>query len=190
MVAIIIIHCSRAGTLIIAGTPATPVKTYPKLKIRRGLPHDLSQAAQDLIHYALLHDFFHTSKHRSKIYLEPELDDPELIDLLRKHHENIDHPLVAKFHKYDTLAAMITRKIWSPRTNRYNWRSTKNINFEKLAKNIQEVATNIWKLYEYIYHNKELNQLNESLQYGHTSLRKHLIILANLIVQDARKGKL
>lgn len=171
-------------------TPATPVKTYPKIKIRRGLPHGLSQVAQDLIQYALLHDFFHTSKHRSKIYVEPELDDQELVDLVRKHHNNIDHPLVTKFRKYDTLAAMITRKIWSPRTNRYNWRSTKTINFEKLAKNIQEVANNIWKLYEYIYHSKELHQLNESLQFGHSSLRDHLVILANLIVQDAQKGNL
>ncbi|MFX0092116.1 MAG: hypothetical protein ACFFBD_10180, partial [Candidatus Hodarchaeota archaeon] len=50
--------------------PNSPSKTYPKLKIRKGLPHNLSKETKKLIQYALLHDFFHTTKHLSKIYVE------------------------------------------------------------------------------------------------------------------------
>ncbi|MFX1250550.1 MAG: hypothetical protein ACFFCZ_02960 [Promethearchaeota archaeon] len=48
----------------------------------------------------------------------------------------------------------------------------------------------IGKLYEYIYQSKELGQLDESLQHGHMSLRRHLLIIANLIVQDFQRKKL
>ncbi len=88
------------------------------------------------------------------------------------------------------MAASMTRKILSPRTNRYNWRVKKKIDFELLGIEIQEVANNIWKLYDYIYKSKELAQLNESIKYGHTSLRMHLLIIANLIVQDKLKRKI
>ena len=82
------------------------------------------------------------------------------------------------------MAASMTRKIQSPRTNRYNWQAKREINFELLVIEIQEVANNIWKLYDYIYKSKELTQLNESIKYRHTSLRMHLLMIANLIVQD------
>ncbi|MFX1250549.1 MAG: hypothetical protein ACFFCZ_02955 [Promethearchaeota archaeon] len=41
--------------------------------------------------------------------------------------------MVQRFQKYDQLAAIITRNIRSPRTNRYNWSSASNIDFEELA---------------------------------------------------------
>lgn len=165
-------------------------KQYRKLKIRKGLPHYLPEEIQKLIQYALLHDFFHTSKHKSKIYVEPELEDLELIELLRQHHEEIDHPLIQTFQKYDRIAAAITRKIRSPRNNRYNWYSTENIDFKQLAKEIKEVNKNIWKLYNFFYTNKKLNYLNESLEHGHTSLRNHLLVITNLIVQDFQQQRL
>ena len=56
--------------------------------------------------------------------------------------------------------------------------------FQKLAKEVKEVSNNIWKLYKYIYDSKELDKLNESLEYGHTSLKRHLLIITNLIVQE------
>jgi hypothetical protein len=57
--------------------------------------------------------------------------------------------------------------------------------FKKLAKEIQEVTeTNIWNLYRYIYESKELKLLNESMYHGHSKLRNHLVVIANLIVQD------
>ncbi|MFX1253201.1 MAG: hypothetical protein ACFFCZ_16455 [Promethearchaeota archaeon] len=158
-----------------------------QLRIRKGLPHNLPDNIKQLICYALLHDFVNTSNHKSKIYVEPELKG--LADL-RKHHDKTEDPMIKRFQKYDHLAAIITRKIRSPRTNRYNWASTSNIDFEKLAEEIKEVSNNIWKLYDYIYNSKELGQLNESLQHGHTSLRSHLLIIANLIVQDFQRKKL
>ena len=155
-------------------TKSTPTSkrgiTKRKIKIRKGLPDQLSPSVQKLIQYALLRDFYHTSRHKSKIYVEPELEDIELMEALGLHHEKTDDPLIQKFQHYDRLAAQITRKFRSPRTNRYNWYTTKTIDFSKLADEIAEVAKHPWKLYEYIYQNKELMLLTESLQYGHIYL--------------------
>jgi len=143
---------------------------------------------QELLQYGLLHDFFHTKKHPSKIYREPPLKDKKLVERLRNHHEKTSDKLIAKFQYYDRIAASITRNIHSPIISRYNWQAKKSlqkIDFKKLAKKIQEVTeTNIWNLYRYIYENKELKLLNESMHHGHTKLRNHLVIIANLIVQD------
>jgi len=155
-----------------------------KLKIRKGLIHNIPIELQKLIQYALLHDFFNTSRHKSKIYVEPEIDNLELIKLLKNHHNKSDDSIIMKFQKYDRIAASITRKYRSPRTNRYNWYSKENVDFKKLAREIKEVSKNTWKLYKYIYDSKELDKLNESLEHGHTSLRKHLLIITNLIVQE------
>ena len=64
------------------------------------------------------------------------------------------------------------------------------MDFIALAQHIAEAATNVWKLYDCIYKNKDLEQLNESLEFGHSSLRFHLVLIANLIVQDYNKGLL
>ncbi len=165
----------------------THTKNTRTLRIRKGLPHNLTKDIKKLLWYALLHDFVNTPKHKSKIYIEPNLDG---IAYLRNHHDKTEDSFIQLFQKYDHLAAMITRKIRSPRTNRYNWSSNSNIDFEKLATQIKEVASNIWKLYDYIYQSKELEQLNESLQHGHTSLRNHLLVIVNLIVHDFQRNEL
>ncbi|MHA1166393.1 MAG: hypothetical protein ACTSP4_09035 [Candidatus Hodarchaeales archaeon] len=159
------------------------------LKIRKGLPHKLTDEQKELLTYALLHDFYHTAKHRSKIYVEPELDDPELVERLRNHHDNTEDEFILTFQKYDHLAAMITRKIKSPRKNRYNWQASKKVDFNRLAADISEASGNVWKLYRFIYQNNELTLLNESLQHGHTSLRQHLLVIANLMVKNIQKKK-
>jgi len=94
-----------------------------------------------LIQYALLHDFFHTSEHRSKIYVEPEIDFVALANEIKKNE-------------------------------------------------IKKASTHSSKLYWYILNNKELNRLNESLEHGHSSLRNHLLVIANLIVHDFQQGRL
>ncbi len=66
----------------------------------------------------------------------------------------------------------------------------KNIDFKKLAHEIAQVSTNVWKLYQYICNSKELALLNESLHHGHSALRNHLLVMTNLIVQDFKEGKL
>lgn len=82
---------------------------------------------------------------------------------------------------------MFTRKIRFPITSRYTWqanKTAKKINFKKLAKETKEVSTNIWMLYTYIYKSKELGLLSESMNHEHTSLKNHLLVITNLIVQD------
>jgi hypothetical protein len=159
------------------------------IKIRKGLPHYLPNSVKELLQYALLHDFFNNTNHVSKIYIEPDIADEQLVERLRKHHErDTNDDLIKFFQKYDQLSAMITRKIKSPKENRYNWKASKKVDFKKLAKEIKEVSSNVWKLYRYIYESRELGMLNESLQHGHTSLRKHLLVIANLIVQNYQKG--
>lgn len=161
-----------------------------KIKIRKGLPDQLPADVLKLIQYALLHDFYHTSHHKSKIYVEPEIDDIELKELLKQHHEKTDDLLIQTFQHYDQLAARITRRFPSPRTNRYNWYATTTVDFSKLAEEIVEVAAHPWKLYEYIYQSRELKHLTESLQHGHTSLRTHLLIMTNSIVHDYLNNRL
>ncbi|MFW9856396.1 MAG: hypothetical protein ACFFFG_15190 [Candidatus Thorarchaeota archaeon] len=157
-------------------------KRYSKIRIRQGLPQYLPPLALRLIRYGLLHDFVHTSRHPSKIYVEPQVKE---VDLLRRHHDLTDDPFIRRFQQYDRLASRITRRIKSPRQNRYNWQSNQTLDFEKLATEITEVANkSVWKLYHYIYESTELAQLTESLQFGHTSLRYHLLLIANLIVRD------
>ena len=158
-----------------------------KLRIRKGLPLSLTPVQQELLRYALLHDFFHTPIHQSKIYVEPPLDDENFVERLRNHHEKTYDPLISIFQIYDHWAAMITRKIRSPVTSRYTWQAKKmreKIDFNKLSHEIKEVSKNIWTFYQYIYDSKELQCLTESMNHGHNSLRNHLLVIANLIVQD------
>ncbi len=167
------------------------IRKYRRVKIRKGLPHKLPEKVIELLRIGLLHDFCHTSKHQSKIYVEPDFIDKEFVSLLRKHHEDSPNDLMAIFQQYDRKAAMITRKIRSPVTSRYNWYAKKNVNFKELANKIAEVTEQgIWKLYNSIYCSKDLGKLTESLEYGHGSLRLHLLMIANLIVEDYQRGRL
>jgi len=166
------------------------LKPIRKVKIRKGLPDQISKKVQNLVQYALLHDFYTTSRHKSKIYGEPEINNTKLLELLRQHHEKTDNPLIQTFQHYDRLGARMTRKFRSPRTNRYNWYAIETIDFANLVDEIVEVADHPWKLYEYIYQSEELSHLTESLQHGHTSLRRHLLIVTNLIVHDYLSNRL
>ena len=133
----------------------------------------------------LWRSFVHNNLHQSKIYIEPEITDQKYLELLKDHHENkLKDSIVQEFQHYDRLAASIARKVRSPRQDRYNWKATKIIDFQQLANHISEVSDNVWKLYHFIYQSKNLSILNESLTFGHTSLRRHLLIIANLIVQN------
>ncbi len=163
-------------------------RKYRKIKIRKGLPSYLPERVQKLVKYGLLHDFFHTSSHRSKIYLEPKISDSRFIELLREHHTNTENELVKEFQQYDRRSALISRKIRSPINSRYNWKARSEINFQKLADEIAEAEQKgVWKLYEYIQSSKELEQLAETLEHGHSSLRNHLLLIANIIVENYLK---
>ncbi|MFQ5977870.1 MAG: hypothetical protein ACE5OZ_07070 [Candidatus Heimdallarchaeota archaeon] len=179
-------------------TSLLPHKRYGKIKIRKGLPYPLPSAVQDLILYGLLHDFFDTkgvNGHKSKIYIEPELNNQTLVDLLRQSHSDSEHVLVMTFKKYDRIAAFLTRKRKAPRLTRYNYQARgefQAIDFEQLANQIAQVVNtrNVYKLYLFIHRSRELDQLNEAFEFGHTSLKFHLLIIANMIVRDYLHGYL
>jgi len=97
---------------------------YGKIKIRKGLPSSLPYEIQELLFYGLLHDFFHTVIHKSKIYLEPQLENQSLVDLLRQSHSDNSHLLIETFKKYDGIASYLTRRYKAPRTTRYNWKTS------------------------------------------------------------------
>ncbi|MFQ5979251.1 MAG: hypothetical protein ACE5OZ_14080 [Candidatus Heimdallarchaeota archaeon] len=162
-----------------------------KIRIRKGLPAPLPDPVKDLIQYALLHDFVHTDQHLSKIYVEVPLVDQALLELLRQHHTKTEQPLISAFQPYDRWAARLTRKIRAPTQDRYCWQAKSiRIDFDQLAKELAQVAENVWKLYDFVYQRKELDQLVEGLEYGHTSFQEHLLLVVNLIVQDWLAGKL
>ena len=107
-----------------------------------------------------------------------------------KHHDHTDNTLINTFKKYNKLVGQITRRHRSPTLSRYTWKSIEKVNFIVLAQHKAEAANNVWKLYECIYKSTELNQLNESLEFGHSSLRFHVVLIANLLVQNYYKGLL
>jgi hypothetical protein len=180
------------GSLTKLKTTKTFTKWTRKVRIRKGLPHNLPPEVQRLIQLALFHDFFNTSSHRSKIYVEPELGDEELIRICRSHHEKTTEETIVLLQKYDRWAASLTRPSYkSPRPDRYNWRAKKKISFPTLAQQLTDANTKgVWALYNFIYANKELNFLNESLEHGHTSLKRHLLIMSNIIVQDFLQNRI
>jgi hypothetical protein len=171
-----------------------------QLKMSKTLPGNLPRKIKQLIKYGLLHDFYHCVnekgvKYPSKIYVEPDINNSNLIRLIKESHLNTSNNLVNTFKTYDQLAAYITRHKKSPKKSRYNWIASKmqrSIDFTRLAEEIAEIVNrkSVYQLYNYVYNSKELHYLNESLDYGHTSLRTHLLLITNLILRDYREGKL
>ena len=150
-----------------------------KSKKRKGLPSNLPEPVQQLILYGLLHDFYEpeTVRHRSKIYVEPELANQALIALLRQSHSKTSHVVVKTFQRYDRMAAGLTRHYKAPKVNRYNWKAqeaSQTVDFTTLASQIQRIVDteNVFKLYLFIYNSKELVMLNEELEYGKLQVKK------------------
>lgn len=168
---------------------------YPRF--RKALPPKLPRKIQHLLMYALCHDFVHTSIHPSKIYVELSLKDIEFLELLKKSHDKVPNNTIKLSNYYDKLSSSYTRKFKSYRINRYNWDSAftfweNRINFSRLGNDLTKIVDrkDVRAVYEYVYNSRELDMLNESLEYGHTSLKVHLLIMANLIVRDYLRGKL
>ena len=171
-----------------------------KLKIRKGIPQNLPPAIKDLVRYGLLHDFYICLKpdgthYPSKIYLEPKINNKILFKLLKLSHAKPNHILVNVHAKYDGLAASITRREKSPRNNRYNWKQVNSglvVDFYQLTEEIRNLVDNfsLNRLYHYIHQSVDIDLLNESFRYGHTSLRTHLLLIANLIIRDYYNGRL
>ncbi|NPE09130.1 MAG: hypothetical protein GNW80_12670 [Asgard group archaeon] len=89
----------------------------------------------------------------------------------------------------DILASLICRKKPYKRIGRYD-KEKGEIDFQQLAQAIEQNQHSAFKLYNYIYQSKELRRLVESLNYGHNSLRNHLLMMVNLAINDYYSGKL
>lgn len=177
------------GGFFTATLPPKPPRP-PKLRIRKGMPPDLPESIKKLLTLAILHDLVHCNRHQSKLMSEVQIQDEELRRLAKSHHALTMNPLLLTLQKYDRIAARITRKHWSPIKTRYSWRANKKVDVQHLVRQIEAHQDNILTLYKIIKASKELDLLNESLEYGHSSLRQHLLIIANLIVTDWLKERL
>ncbi|MHA1214328.1 MAG: hypothetical protein ACTSPG_03475 [Candidatus Hodarchaeales archaeon] len=77
--------------------------------------------------------------------------------IVKQYHLKIDDVLIKAIQHYDQLSARITRKYRLPVISRYNWYANiqrEEIDFQKMAQEISDKESNVWKLYEYIYKSK------------------------------------
>jgi hypothetical protein len=179
-------------------------KRIPKIRIRQNLPKGepahggLPEGIQRLLLYYLLHDFFKTKKHPSKIFQELELEDTTLMEALRKSHDKVkpDDPFLQAMAWFDQLAAMLGRKKYAPVNDRYNFQAQQDrkrlADRAQLAREISQVVNekDVYDLYRYIYESEELDWLVETRECGYSSLRTHLLIGANMIVHSYQNSYL
>ncbi|MFW9921933.1 MAG: hypothetical protein ACFFDW_01445 [Candidatus Thorarchaeota archaeon] len=171
----------------------TSRKIVPKkmFKIRKGLgpqiPHLLSKSLIVL----MLHDFVHTEKHPSKIYQQINIENEEIRDACLNHHNGngYDDSLLRVVKHYDSLAAYISRKKLTKTISRYD-KENGELDFQKIVDEIEKRQYSSYKLYNYIYQSKELARVVEAMDYGKNSLRKHLLLMVNLAINDYHDGKL
>lgn len=162
-----------------------------KFTIRKGLGPNYHKELQKLLITLMLHDFVKTEKHPSKIFREITIIDEEIREACLYHHngEERKNELLPLVKYYDQLAAYMSRKSRMKTTTRYDYENGK-IDFEQLAKEIEERQGSAYKLYNYIYQSKELRRIVESMTYRGKSLRSHLLLMVNLAVGDFIKGRI
>lgn len=162
----------------------------PKYRIRKELSWQLPSHVKELIRYGMLHDLVANKNHESKIYIDIPVSDAYKA-FLSDHHKNASKSeLISAFQLYDREAASLTRRHKDPRFNRYNWKwvsktyrdPDSHLDLHQLSVEIEQVVNNVKKLYAYVYDSKELGYLVESMNFGHSSLREHLLVIANLIM--------
>ncbi|WP_048091432.1 hypothetical protein [Geoglobus acetivorans] len=125
-----------------------------------------------------------TSKHQSKIYCDVEIKDERVRWLCKNHHENFDDPELEIIQKYDRWAAAVERRIRFKTFSRYNLTAKSKIDFEKLKKEIESRQYSAYALYSFVYNSKELEVIAEDMDYGFTSLRRHLLVMVNLYLSS------
>jgi len=162
-----------------------------KLKLRKGLGPNYPKELQRLLIALMLHDFVRTERHPSKIFKEITIEDEEIREACLNHHngEESKNNILPIVRYYDYLASYITRKKIFKTMTRYDAQNGK-IQFKELAKEIEERQQSAYKLYNYIYHSKELKRIVESMTYGYNSLRNHLLLMVNLAINNYHQGKI
>ncbi|MFQ5980319.1 MAG: hypothetical protein ACE5OZ_19460, partial [Candidatus Heimdallarchaeota archaeon] len=139
-------------------------KRLLKVRLRKELPKGepahggLPESIKRLLLYFLLHDFFHTKKHKSKIFYELELEETGLMDVLRRSHDKDKpaDPLLRTMSRFDQFAAMLGRKRYAPVKGRYNIQAQQQnrrlADRQQLAREISQVVNerSLNELYSYI----------------------------------------
>jgi hypothetical protein len=64
------------------------------------------------------------------------------------------------------------------------------IKFQHLKKEIEKLQESAFRLYQFVYKSEKLKRIVESLEFGKNSLRKHLLLMVNLAINDWKSGKL
>lgn len=169
----------------------TILQKRKKFKIRKGLGPNYPEQLQRLLLALMLHDFFHTEKHPSKIYREIVIEDKEIAEACKNHHSSTasNNQYLPLIKKFDAIAAMITRKKYLRKNTRYD-KTKGEIDFQALAKEIEERSTSAYKLYNFIYQSNTLTRIVETMSYQKNSLRMHLLLMVNLAVNDYYNKKL
>ena len=163
--------------------PAT--RKWKKLRIRKGLGPTYPEELKKLLLALMLHDFVQTERHPSKIYQEITIENEEIREACQNHHngEEKENWLLPLVKYYDQLASRLSRKKPYKTNYRYDYKNGA-IDFEKLTREIEERQNSPYKLYNYIYHSKELKRVVESMEYGKKSLRNHLLLMVNLAINS------
>ncbi|MHA1185868.1 MAG: hypothetical protein ACTSXA_03180 [Candidatus Heimdallarchaeota archaeon] len=74
-------------------------------------------------------------------------------------------------------------------TQRYK-KGKQKINFLQLIKDIEQNQHSAYKLYNFIYQSNDLSRIVESLRYGQNNLKKHLLVMVNLAINDYHNNKI
>jgi len=122
--------------------------------------------------------------------VEVKIQDEEFRQLAKSHYDPTENPFFRTLQRYDRIAARIIRRHFSPITSRYSWRARAKDDAQQLVRQIETYQGNVLAFYRVIRASNELTLLNESLEYGHSSLRNHLLVITNLIVTDWLKSRL
>jgi hypothetical protein len=162
-----------------------------KLKLRKGLGPNYPKELQRLLIALMLHDFVKTERHPSKIFKEINIEDEEIREACLNHHngEESENNLLPIIKYYDHLASRITRKKPYKTLTRFDYQNGQ-IDFQKVAEEIEQGQNSAYKLYNYIFNSKELTRVVESMTYGYNSLRNHLLLMVNLAINNYHQGKI
>ena len=117
------------------------------------------------------------------MFQQVTIKDPEIREACLNHHngEESKNELLPLVQYFDRLAACISRK--KPFREKYRYDKRQGaIDFAKLVKEIEQRQHSAYKLYNYIYHSKELARIVEALTFSKGSLRRHILIMVNLAV--------
>ncbi len=126
--------------------------------------------------------------------LKKALIDEDVHNLVKNHcNYDIDErklPILSLLQYYDRLAAAISRKFRWTTYSRYGAAETEAIDFDALKREIELCQYSPYALYSFVKKCQALDKINESLEFGFSSLKNHLLLTVNLYLDDLQDGML